>query len=433
MVLLSLSASHRDLDLDVLEQLSSGSRSVATSVVADSPDITGCVVLATCNRFEVYLDAAVPADDDAAVRRAVDEVCGVVARSSGLEARAVTSSLQPAVGAAVATHLFSVAAGLDSMVVGEREVSGQVRRALQTARAGGTTSSALERLFQHASRASRAVGSRTALGGTGRSVVGVALDLVAEQLDLASSSVLLIGTGSYAGASLTALRARGVTDVSVYSPSGRAAAFAADRGLQAVPAGGLEHALAHADLVVSCSGALGPVVDARVVADARQRSAAHDGVARPTVLVDLALTHDVDPAVRSVPGVRLVDLVTVQQHAPHALADEVMAGRKIVDEHAAAFEATLAEQQLVPAVVALRRHVGQALEAEVGRARAGLEPDVADRVERSLRRFAASVLHTPAVRAREHARLGRHDAYREGLEAVFGLHVEAPKPADDDA
>lgn len=410
----------------MLEQLSSGSRSVATTVVADSPDITGCVVLATCNRFEVYVDAAVPADDDAAVRRAVDEVCAVVSQGSGLAADAVAGSLQPAVGAAVATHLFSVAAGLDSMVVGEREVSGQVRRALQSARAGGTTSSALERLFQHASRASRAVGSRTALGGTGRSVVGVALDLVAEWVDLPAASVLLIGTGSYAGASLTALRSRGVTDVAVFSPSGRAEAFAADRGLSPVPAEGLEHALAHADVVVSCSGALGPVVDARTVAAARERSTSHDGTPRPTVLVDLALTHDVDPAVRSVPGVRLVDLLTVQQHAPRALADEVMAGRKIVDEHAAAFEATLAEQQLVPAVVALRRHVGAALEVEVARARAGLEPEAAERVERSLRRFAASVLHTPAVRAREHARLGRHDAYRDGLEAVFGLHVDAP-------
>ncbi|WP_225752651.1 glutamyl-tRNA reductase [Actinotalea sp. Marseille-Q4924] len=497
MVLLSLSASHRDLDLDVLEQLSSGAHSVGTSVVADSPAITGCVVLATCNRFELYLDTDIPrpADDGAPVTlRAVEpltagrpgdpaaepaadgtgpsavipappavgaarpapeaesladrahraaiadaarDVMTVVARTSGLDPDAVAESLQLAVGPAVSRHLFAVASGLDSMVVGEREVAGQVRRALQTARALGTTSSTLERLFQSASRTSRAVGSRTGLGGTGRSVVGVALDLVAQDVDLRRSSVLLIGTGSYAGASLTALRTRGVHDVAVYSPSGRAHGFATDRGARAVEVGGLPAALAEADVVVSCSGALGPVVDVPLVKAAREahvregtsgaqprEGGAHaaEAPARPRVLVDLALAHDVDPAVATVPGVRLVDLATIQANAPAAVSREVVRGRRIVDEHAAEFEATLAEQTLVPAVVALRRHVEQAMAAELHRVRAG-DPETAAAVERSLRRFAASVLHVPAVRAREHARLGRHEEYRDGLEALFGLQV----------
>ncbi|EYR62653.1 glutamyl-tRNA reductase, partial [Actinotalea ferrariae CF5-4] len=358
----------------------------------------------------------------AAIADAARDVVAVVARTSGLDATAVTESLQLAVGPAVSRHLFAVGAGLDSMVVGEREVAGQVRRALQTARGLGTTSSTLERLFQSASRASRAVGSGTALGGTGRSVVGVALDLVAQDVDLRQASVLLIGTGSYAGASLTALRTRGARDVAVYSPSGRAHGFATDRGARPVEAGDLPGALAAADVVVSCSGALGPVVDVPMVTAAR--AADPTGTPRPRVLVDLALTHDVDPAVATVPGVRLVDLATIQAHAPAAVSREVTRGRRIVEEHAAEFEATLAEQTLVPAVVALRRHVEQAMAAELHRVRAG-DPEVAAAVERSLRRFAASVLHVPAVRAREHARRGRHDEYREGLEAVFGLQVQA--------
>jgi glutamyl-tRNA reductase len=482
-VLLSLSASHRDLDLDVLEQLSSGAHAVGSTVVADSPAITGCVVLATCNRFELYLDTDIPrpADDGApvtlraaeplraapeaesladrahraAIAEAARDVMAVVARTSGLDATAVADSLQLAVGPAVSRHLFAVASGLDSMVVGEREVAGQVRRALQTARALGTTSSTLERLFQSASRASRAVGSGTALGGTGRSVVGVALDLAARDVDLRRSSVLLIGTGSYAGASLTALRTRGVKDVAVYSPSGRAHAFATDRGARPVELGALPAALAAADVVVSCSGALGAVVDVPLVEAARATSAATDPPldrpvdlvgdapvdassgpangsavrpARPRVLVDLALTHDVDPAVATVPGVRLVDLATIQASAPAAVSREVARGRRIVDDHAAEFEATLAEQTLVPAVVALRRHVEQAMAAELHRVRAG-DPEVAAAVERSLRRFAASVLHVPAVRAREHARLGRHDEYRDGLEALFGLQVDQQSSA----
>lgn len=435
---MTLTASHRDLDLDVLEQLSSGGHSVGSAVVADSPDVTGSVVLATCNRFEVYLDVAdapAGAPDDGRAAAVLAAAVDAVAAASGLAHEDVAASLQARTGPAVARHLFAVASGLDSMVVGEREVAGQVRRALQAARADGTTSPTLERLFQTASRTSRAVGARTGLGSAGRSVVGVALDLAAQTVDLARARVLLIGTGSYAGASLSALRARGVTEVAVHSPSGRAEAFAAERGLTAVEAGGLVRHLAAVDVVVSCSGALGPVVDAAMVAAARERSAA-DGRPRPTVLVDLALHHDIDPGVAGVPGVQLIDLAAVQRHSPTTVTPEVEAGLAIVEERVAQFEETLAEQSVVPAVVALRSHVEQALDAEVERARtlarARGDEASADQVERALRRFAAAMLHTPAVRAREHARSGRHAEYRDAIEAVFGLEVpRAPAPSAD--
>lgn len=438
---MTLTASHRDLDLDVLEQLSSGAGSVASTVVADSPEITGCIVLATCNRFEVYADVA----DDGDLARVTSTVTEVVARSSGVPLADVVASLAPRTGPDVARHLFAVAAGLDSMVVGEREVAGQVRRALTAARADRTTSAALERLFQTASRASRAVGARTGLSGTGRSVVGVALDLAGRALaehglEMAHGRVLLVGTGSYAGASLAALRARGVQDVAVYSPSGRAAVFAAARGLTPVPRDGLTDALAAVDLVVCCSGALGPVIDAATVAEARGRGAREPvdaGRPRPTVLVDLALRHDVAPAVAEVPGVTLVDLASVQRNAPAGVAPALDAATAIVAEQAAEFEAGLTELAAVPAVVALRDHVERVLEAEVERVRAtarsrGAGPDGsvddpgAALTERSLRRFAAAVLHTPAVRARRYARDGHAEEYREALKALFDL--DPPRP-----
>ena len=435
MALLTLTASHRDLDLDVLEQLSSGAHSVGSAVVAASPQITGCVVLATCNRFELYLDTAdrpaAPAGAAGDLLSAQVAATEAVATASGLALEDVTGSLQVRQGTEVARHLFAVASGLESMVVGEREVAGQVRRALAVAQAQGTTSPTLERLFQTASRTSRAVGSRTGLGSTGRSVVGVALDIAAHELaahgvDLPAARVLLVGTGSYAGASLTALRARGVRDVAVHSPSGRAREFAADRGLEAVEPGAFDEQLSRADLVVSCSGARGPVIDAVMVAGARARAAAGpDGRARPLVLVDLALRHDIDPTVAHVPGVRLVDLAAVQEHSPAMVQPAVDAGNGIVESSAAAFEAALAEQSLVPAVIALRDHVEHALEAEIERARTR-DAGEAEAVERSLRRFAAAVLHTPAVRAREHARTGRHLEYRAGLEAIFGIGVPSP-------
>lgn len=418
---MTLSASHRDLDLDVLEQLSSGAHSVGRAVVADSPDVTGCVVLATCNRFEVYLDTAwSPATDDP-VGTLRDAVTKVVASSSGMTVDDVAASLQTRTDDAVARHLFAVGSGLDSMVVGEREVAGQVRRALAAARADGTTTPRLERLFQVASRTARAVGARTGLGSTGRSVVGVALDLVAADVDLAASRVLLIGTGSYAGASLTALRARGVTQIAVHSPSGRGEVFAADRGLAVVGSQDLLDELARTDVVVSCSGALGPVVDARTVRAARERAAGPGGEPRPTVLVDLALQHDIEPAAGEVPGVRLIDLSAVQRHSPTTVSPEVAAGRAIVEDAVEAFRRTLAEADVTPAVVALRRHVDAEVAAEVARVRArGADDATVAQVERSVRRIAARLLHGPTVRAREHAREGRPDDYLEAFDAVFG-------------
>lgn len=414
MVLLALSASHHDLDLDVLEQLSSGADSVGPAAVTESC-LDGCVVLATCNRFELYLDA-VDGREDVALKTAVD----AVAQATGLPADDVAHALRPRSGMfAVAQHLFGVASGLDSMVVGEREVAGQVRRALASAREDGTTSSDLERLFQWASRASRAVGAGTALGASGRSVVAVALDLAGDALApdaepadaLAGRRALVVGTGTYARAVLSALERRGVRDVAVYSPSGRAAELAAARGVAAVPDGGLVPALATADVVVTASGAVGPVLGPDDV-----RAARPDG--RPVAIVDLALRHDVDPAVADVPGVTLVDLGTVQQHAGYA-APEVADGWQIVAEHAARFTDTLSDRDVVPAVVALRTYVHDVLDDELRRGRIS-----APETERALRRFAGRLLHTSAVRARAHARRGTGAAYREAVETLLGVELD---------
>ena len=414
MVLLALSASHHDLDLDVLEQLSSGANSVGPTAV-DESCLDGCVVLATCNRFELYLDA-VDGREDVAAKTAVE----AVAHATGLPADDVAHALRPRTGMfAVAQHLFGVASGLDSMVVGEREVAGQVRRALASAREDGTTSSDLERLFQWASRASRAVGAATSLGASGRSVVAVALDLAGNGLApdagqdeaLAGRRALVVGTGTYAGAVLGALERRGVRDVAVHSPSGRAAEFAAARGLVAVPDGGLVAAVATADVVVTCSGARGPVLRPGDV-----RAARPDG--RPVAIVDLALRHDVDPAVADLPGVTFVDLATVQQHAGY-VAPEVADGWQIVAEHAAKFADTLADRDVVPAVVALRAYVHEVLDDELRRGRVS-----APETERALRRFAGRLLHTSAVRAREHARRGTAAEYREAVETLLGVQLD---------
>ncbi|MBE9927886.1 glutamyl-tRNA reductase, partial [Cellulosimicrobium cellulans] len=253
MALLSLTASHHELDLDALERLSTGAHSIGGSAVAACDVITGAVVLATCNRFELYLDVDAPLDGTG-VQHATEHVARMVAEASGVEVAQALASFRTRAGTEVAEHLFAVASGLDSMVVGEREIAGQVKRALETAHADGVTSSTLELLFQTASRTSKKVSTQTTLGGAGRSVVALGLDLAAAELPpWPQVRAVLIGTGSYAGASLAALRALGCDDVRVYSQSGRAEEFAAARGVEAVT--DLVAALEDADLVVSCSGA----------------------------------------------------------------------------------------------------------------------------------------------------------------------------------
>lgn len=413
MVLLSLAASHHDLDLDVLERLSSDVHAVASELVGSTAHrfVSGAVVLATCNRFELYLEV----DDAANTPSARTAAAEAVASRSGYSASQVDTHLRVRTGTDAAAHLFSVASGLDSMVVGEREIQGQVRRALTAARRDGTTTSGLESLFQAASRVSRQVETRTGLGATGRSVVGVALDIAERELPAWSEvRCVLIGTGSYAGASLAALKARGAGDIRVYSASGRARAFAAARGVRSLPASAdLAAEVSDVDLVVACSGAAGAVLGVDALASARQ------GSASPLTVVDLALRHDVDPGVRSLPGVRLVSLHTVAEHAPAEHA-AVQAAHDVVVAAAEAYEADRRVREWNPAVVAERTRILGGLEAGLSE----LPDDARDeRAERALRRRTRALLHAPTVRAREAARAGDAMTYAAALTELASIPV----------
>ncbi len=414
MVLLSLSASHRDLDLATLERLSVGTDGVARAVVTAGDPVTGAVVLATCNRFEVYLDV----DEAEELSEAVDRVIATVGSVSDASEDEVRGALHLRTGADVPRHLFAVAAGLDSMVVGEREIAGQVRRAFALAQNHAVTTRDLERLFANAARTSRTVEAHAGLGALGRSVVGVALDLAERYLDpWVTVRVLLIGTGSYAGVSLAALRARGCRDVEVYSVTGRAEEFALTRDVRVAPEAGLTAALAAADLVVACSGSLTPVLDSAALGVPRSRAAG----ARPLVVVDLSLQRDVAPDVGERPDVVLIDLDDVRAAAPSVRDEQLARASAIVDTAAEHFEGALAERAIDHAVVALREHVQAAVEAEIARLpRDPVSPQV---VERSLRRLAATLLHTPSVRARDAARAGLVEDYLMALRLLHGIEL----------
>src|SRR4051812_28800264 len=191
MVLLCLSSNHRNATFELLEALSIGAPGAAAELVERGDLVVGAVVVATCNRFEAYLDIDEPVTGAEAV--AVAAVLDVVGTASGVDAAALQHSIEVHTGARVAEHLFAVTSGLESVVFGEEEIAGQVSRALDRARAEGTTSRALERLFQRATSTSRGVRSATSVGGADRSLVRLALELASSRVDdWSAASVLVI-------------------------------------------------------------------------------------------------------------------------------------------------------------------------------------------------------------------------------------------------
>jgi glutamyl-tRNA reductase len=412
-VLLCLTANHRNASFDLLEKLSFGAQSAARHLVdgdtsAATRSIRGAVVLATCNRFEAYLE--VTSADGSAMDDAIDSVIEAMSSSSGVDPRALRDSVSALSGDAVVEHLFAVSSGLESVVIGEDEISGQVRRALERARAVGTTSSGLEQLFQRASSTSRAVKSTTAVGTAGKSLVRLALDLAASRItDWAQTRVLMVGTGSYAGASLAALRERGVLDVTVFSPSGRAAKFAFGHGTAVTT--DLAGSIAVSDVILTCTTTIEPVITDDLVSDGARR-----------LVIDLGLPRNVAPSVAELPGVELLDLETISLHAPLAELNATTDARSLVGAAAAEFAAATAESSTTPAVIALRRHMFDLLDAEIARARA--RGDSSERTEGALRHLTSVLLHTPSVRARELARSGAGQDFVDGLAAVFGVVAE---------
>ncbi|GAA1057807.1 glutamyl-tRNA reductase [Agromyces luteolus] len=448
-MLICLSASHKNAGFDMLERLSASSEHAGPRLTDGHEAVRGAVVVSTCNRYEAYLDLDVPHGDSPV--EAVHDAIFAVGDVAGLSTDELRSTFDFVHGNAVAGHLFSVAAGLESVVVGEGEIAGQVRRSLERARSEGTTTAELERLFQRASQTSRKVKNRTGIGHEGRSLVRLALDLAESRVtDWSAVRVLLVGTGRYAGASLAALRDRGVVDVAVHSVSGRASRFAANHGIEAVSSADYAMAAAGADLIVTCTTVDHHVVDRDllelgraelVVADGRapvallpgrgstDAAAAADAAADAPrqLVIDLGLPRNVAPDVVEVAGVELLDLETIKIHAPLEEFGSTDAAREIVDRAARNFGRVAEELDLAPAVVALRRHVFDVLDAEIDRARSRGDDD--GRTEAALRHMAGVLLHTPMVRSREYARAGDQQAWLDGLEAVFGIRPEAEPAA----
>ncbi|MBW4041096.1 MAG: glutamyl-tRNA reductase [Acidobacteria bacterium] len=407
-MLTALTADYRTAGFDVLERLATVSAQSLARFVSERPGVRGGVLLATCNRFEAYLDAADTAELDALVAFAAAE--------AGVDAAAVGGAATQRTGPEIAGHLFAVSSGLESLVVGEAEIAGQVSRALETARGLGTTTPDLERLFQRASRTSSAVQQRTLVGTAGRNIVRLALELAGSRFtEWSSVRVLVIGTGTYARATLAALRDHGVQEIGVYSPSGRALRFAQREGVTAVPEAELRYRLATAELVISCSIATAPILDADRLRGARSVVEAPGR----QLIVDLGMPRNVQPDVADLHDVELLDLETIGKHAPlpelQAADDAWALVAEAVEEYGADQRATT----VTPSVVAYRSHVFDLVDQEIERLRR--RGEATDSVERAMRHLAGVLVHTPSARARQLAAAGEAERFTDAIETLFGL------------
>ena len=416
---MSLVASHQHRDLMTLEQLSVGSDRLGQALMGQS--IRGAVVLPTCNRFEVYLDV-----DDADSARS--SVVAALSTITSLDAGAIDTSLLAYDGDDAIQHLMSVTSGLESMVVGEREISGQVRRAHLQARESGHLSPGLDRVFQSALRTARMVASTTGVGTSGRSVMSVAFDLADATVQWHGARALIVGTGALAESGVAALAARGARPLGVHSPSGRGDEFGSRHGIPVVDQAGLTAVLGEADVVLACSGGESIVLTPALVADAVGHRTG------PLTLIDLALHRDVAAGVEALRDVHVVRLDDVKMHAPGESATALESARSIVAHAVARYTEDASGRALDPAIVALREHVFALLEREMARNQPSPDADEqahsqARATEAALRRFAKALLHTPTVRARELAQAGHADMYLTALNTLYGLDVSVPDDA----
>jgi glutamyl-tRNA reductase len=420
--LLVVGVSHRSAPVTVLDRIALGTEAAEELQVEllASPHVAEAMVLATCNRVEVYADVS-------RFHGGVVDVTESLAKAAGLPREEVTPHLYVRYEDRAVQHLFEVAAGLDSMVVGEQQILGQVRTALRSAQDAATVGRSLNDLGQAALRVGKRVHADTGIDRAGISVVSVALDLAADRLgaeDLAGRRALVIGAGAMSSLAATLLRRAGVADLVIANRTFEHGARLAEQvdgraiALDEVPA----H-LADAEIVVSCTGSTGLVLTTAEVAAARA------GRTHPLVVVDLALPHDTEESLGSLPGVTRVDLVDVAG-VPGAQASErdVELARAIVAEEVRSHLAAIAALRVEPVVVSLRARAEQVVEAELQRLRLRL-PDLddvaADELARSLRRTVSTLLHTPTVRMKELAADPDGTRYATALHRLFDLDPEA--------
>ena len=430
MSVLLFGVSHRSAPVSVLEQLSSDESEQIKLVdrIMQSPLVTEAMVLSTCNRVEVY--AVVDA-----FHGGLSAIGQVLADQSGMTVPDLTKYAYVRYSEAAVEHLFAVASGLDSAVVGEQQVLGQVRRAYAAAEANRTVGRILHELAQRALAVGKRVHSETGIDAAGASVVSVALGMADTKLQgLHGKTAVVVGAGAMGALSAAHLTRAGIGNVYIVNRSlpraQRLARKIRESGTpaEALSLDNLSVALAEADVVVSCTGAVRPVVSLADVHNALTVSRRQEADT-PLVICDLGMPRDVDPAVSGLPGVWVVDMDRIQREpSAKAAAADADAARHLVAAEVATYLAGQRMAEVTPTVTALRQRAADVVEAELLRLDnrlPGLETTHRDEVARTVRRVVDKLLHAPTVRIKQLASAPGGDSYAEALRELFELDQTA--------
>jgi glutamyl-tRNA reductase len=432
--ILVVGLSHKSAPVATLERASVSGDTLGKLIedVVRLQDVAETFVISTCNRVEVYADVD-------RFHGGVNGITELLARYSGIGQGDLTPSLYVHYEDRAVQHLLAVASGLDSMVVGEDQILGQVRTALKLAGKHGTLGRVLGDLGRVALRVGKRARAETGIDRLGLSLVSVGLSLAADRMSplraggetgvlLRDRRVLVIGAGAMSGLAVASAARAGADRVVVANRTRKKAErLAAGVGGEVADFGDLTDAMAAVDLVISCTGAAGVVItDAmgRSVIERREPG-------KNLVLLDLAMPRDIDPGVESLPGVHLIGMDQIRGSGGVAVgADEVSAVRGIVAEEFEAYGLALRAASVTPTVVALRAKAATVVDAELARLAGrltdqGLSGHALDEIGRTVQRVVDKLLHAPTVRVKELASSPGGEEYATALRVLFDLDQSA--------
>jgi glutamyl-tRNA reductase len=414
MAILALGVSHRRATVELLERLAFTEDDLVKAYrrAGDDPAIHEAVILSTCNRVEVYANVPSYHTGFQALKRLLCE-------SRNLAPEEIAEPLYSHFELEAAEHAFAVAAGLDSMVLGEPQILSQVRDALKRANAEAAAGSAMTALFHAASRTGRRVRTETSVGAAPDAFVAAGADLAREALgSLAGRHAVIVGAGQMSALAVKHLRQRGVGTVRILNRSlERARALAERTDAEHGDLEQLRESLVEADLLVSATGAAGVIVHASTL----------EGRDRPLFVLDLAVPRDVEPSARGLPWVALVDIEglreTLSVRTAEAAAD-IERAHEIVGEEVRRFSLRRRSERLAPLIRALRERGEEVVSVELQRFRselASLTPDERAAVEALARGIVAKLLHEPIVRLKERSAPGSQDEHARLLAELFDV------------
>lgn len=427
MQILCLGLSHITASIELRERLNFSAAALKAALArfgcgyASHPTgITELAILSTCNRIELY--ALVPYDSDYQ-RDLFTMLIDLLVETRGVPAVEFEPHLYRHTKLDAVAHLCRVAAGLDSMILGEPQILGQVADAYDAAFSAGAAGPVLSALFRTAIRAGKRARTETAISRNPASVSSVAVRL-AEQIvgELATRHVLIIGAGEMSELAVEALRARGVRQVTVVNRTHHRAVELAERwGGGALSFEYLAEAIHAADIVISSTAAPHLIIDSEIVRQAMTNRN------RPLVLIDIAIPRDVDPAMGDIPGVHLFDLDHLHTRLDGAIAErqsEVPRVEAIVAEEVSAFDAWLRGVDILPVISDLRVKAERIRQRELARTLhylPDLDPETRQHIERLSESLVNKLLHEPTHQLRAEASNGRAAEYAQTVRRLFGL------------